>query len=126
MVSGNPCCPRVDPVANGNLSISSVYSYEQRSFQDRPPAVFDTWFNLVEVWQLSYIWVLILFHVMNVALVLRQVFLPPLGRLRWRFVNISAVSDRCVAISGITNHCKSYDTFLSMSHFFTSPNICNV
>lgn len=51
MVSGNPCCPRVDPVANRNPSISFVYSYEQRS-QNKLPAVFETWFNLVEVWQL--------------------------------------------------------------------------
>ena len=49
MVSGSPCCPRVDPVANRNPSIS-VYSYEQRSsFQNKPPAVFE---NLVEAWQL--------------------------------------------------------------------------
>lgn len=52
MVSGNPCCPRVDPVANRNLSISFVYSYEQRSsFQNKPPTVFETWFDLVEVSQ---------------------------------------------------------------------------
>jgi len=74
MVSGNPCCPRVDPVTNRNLSISFVYSYEQRSsFQNKPPAVFETWFDLVEVSQLPYISVII-FHVLNVALVLRQGF----------------------------------------------------
>ena len=91
MVSGNPCCPRVDPVANRKPSISSVYSYEQRSsFQNKPPAVFETWFDLVQVWQLPYISVVILFHVLNVALVLRQGF-PATSEVRWQFVNISAV-----------------------------------
>ena len=74
MVSGNPCCPRVDPMVNRNPSISSGYSYEQTSFQNKPPAVFETWFNLVGVWQLPYIWVVILLHVLNVGLVLRQGF----------------------------------------------------
>lgn len=75
MVSGNPCCPRVDPVANRSLSISFVYPYEQRSsFQNKPPASFETWFDLVEVSQLPYIFVVILFYVLNVALVLHQGF----------------------------------------------------
>jgi hypothetical protein len=54
---------------NRNPSISSVYSYEQRPFQNKPPAVFETWFDLVED-----ISVVILFHVLNVALVLCQGF----------------------------------------------------
>ena len=74
MVSGNPCCPRVDPVAIRNLSISFVYSYEQRfSFQNKPPAVFETWCDLLEISQLPYICVT-LFHVLKVALVLHQGF----------------------------------------------------
>ena len=63
MVSGNPCCPRVDPVANRNSSNSesSVYPYEHSPFQNKPPVVFETWFDLVEVWQLPYISVVIFF-----------------------------------------------------------------
>jgi len=73
MVSGNPCCPRVEPVANRNLSISFVYSYEQRSsFQNKPPTVFETWFDLVEVSQLPYI--------ILVALVLHQDFSATSGQ----------------------------------------------
>ena len=75
MVSGNPCCPRVDPVASRNLSISFVYSYDQKSFfQNKLRASFEIRFDLVEVSQLPYISVVILFNVLNVALALRQGF----------------------------------------------------
>ena len=93
MVSGNPCCPHVDPVTNrNNLSISFVYSYEQTSFQNKPPAVFETWFDQVEG-QLLYVCVVILFHVSNVALVLRQGLPATSGE--------AEVPDRCVALSRI-------------------------
>ena len=73
MVSGNPCCPRVDPLANRNFNISSVYSYEETSScQNKLPDVFETPFD--KVLQLPYISVVILFHVLDVALVLRRGF----------------------------------------------------
>ena len=73
--------------------------------------------------------VVILFHILNVALVLRQDFPATSGEAEVVvFLNMPAVSDLCVAISGIDQALRNlcHVLLISLSNLFTSSSFCSV